>query len=128
MVSTSSPGQLGFWSVVPQWTSSPRRLGPMLDVPLRRPAVPGDSGPGLKPCWVDQLSRAIRTQVRGPWGRPAVQGYSSPGPMAREVDQLSRATWVRFRGPVGSTRCHGQLGLARGLVVDKLSRATRTGV
>ena len=126
-------------------TSCPRRLGPGSDGPRGRPAVTGDSGPGLRDCGVDQLSCATRARVRGPavltnsYGRfifwplcgvrqswPSVPHCLGPGPRARGVDQLPRVTWAWVRGAAVSTRFPRRL--ARGSVgpgVDLLSRATR---
>ena len=96
----------------------------MPEVPKARPALLGDSGPGLMACEVDQCSQATRARVRGPavstgsprrfglWtvalrGQPALPGNSRLGPMALRVFQLSRMTCTSLRGPVGSTSCPG---------------------
>ena len=49
-------------------TCGPGRLGPVPDVPWVRSAVPNVSCPGPTACGFNQLSRATRSQVRGPTG------------------------------------------------------------
>ena len=91
-------------------------------VPLCRPAVPGDLGPGQRDRGVDQVSRVTRDCTRGlavstrlP-GRPgavpegtlggsAVLGNLGLYPRPRSVDQTSRATL----SAQGSTSCPGTL-------------------
>ena len=80
------------------------------------PAVPGHSGPCLRACSFDQLSRTTRTRSEGPRVQPAVPGDSIPcpvptgstscpgcshlGPRARGGYQLSRVAQARVQGPV----------------------------
>ena len=96
MVSTSSPGQLALVSKVPQC----------------RPAVLGDSGPGLSSRGVDSFHGRLVPGSEGPWFRPAVQDVSRQCPSSQGVHQLSWTTQIRFEGP----RHH------------QLSRATRARV
>ena len=65
-VSTNSPKQLEFGSKGPRSTCCPGHLGPMPDVPLCLPGVPGNSGSSRRDHGVDQLSRVTRAWVRGP--------------------------------------------------------------
>ncbi|XP_020937325.1 collagen alpha-1(I) chain-like [Sus scrofa] len=148
-------------------TGSPVRLAPVPKGPRGRQAVFGDSGPGprsacrrgqpddtgdsgpdLRACGVDQLSRANRARVRarargptvssscpgdsdharGPAGSTVV-GDSGPGPKSNGFHQLSRVTKDWIRRPSVSTCCLGHSGpgpRARG--IGQLSRANRARV
>ena len=127
--STSSPGQLALVSKVPQC----------------RPAVLGDSGPGLSSHGVDSFHGRLVPGSEGPWFRPAVQDVSRQCPSSQGVHQLSWTTQIRFEGPrhhqlsratrarvrvpTGSIALLGDSGpCPRSCTVDQLSRATRARV
>ena len=130
MVSTSFPGQLGPWSEGSRCRTSftgitrpcsracgvdqlsrETRLQLVREVPRTRPAVPSNSGLGLWPLGVNQLSWELVHVSHGPQGRTAVPGDTGTWPSALNVDQLLRATQSRVQGPTGSSSCPRRLML-----------------
>lgn len=91
-VSSSSPGRIAFGS----------------EYLLGRPAVLGDSGPGLKERGVDQVSWVTRAFSQG----PAELNFCPwrLGPRAPVVHQWSRATPVWVQGTTGSASSPGCFG------------------
>ena len=89
-------------------TSCPRRSGPVPEVSWGRPAVLGDSGPGLKEHGVDQVSWVTRAFSQG----PAELNFCPwrLGPRAPVVHQWSRATPVWVQGTTGSASSPGCFG------------------
>ena len=65
VVSTNSPGHLGFLSEISRSTCCPGLLGPMNDVPLGLSDIPGESGLCRRDRAFDQISQPTRTLVRG---------------------------------------------------------------
>ena len=109
VVSTNPPGCFRFWSEVLRSTICSRRLGPVPDVLLGRPAVPGDSGSHRRDCSVDQASRATRARARGPEVSTSCPRGLGPVPDGLGFRQVSRSTRARVLVPKGSTSCHGGL-------------------
>ena len=110
MVSTNSPGRLGFGSEVPWSSSCPGRLRPLPDVLLVRSAVPGNLSPGRKNRSVEQASWAILARVQVPVRSTCGPGKLGPEPYAPRGRRavLHYSTWVRE--PADWTSCPGQLG------------------
>ena len=140
--STSSPGRLELGSEVPQ--GSPAFPGDSRSGrwPTCRPALLGDSGPCLRACRLDQMSRPtwgrapvpagltsspgrLGPRSDGPRGRQVLPSDSCVGPCAHGVDQFPQVTraWAECRGVA---RFPGQLALgSEGPPFDKNSRVTR---
>ena len=95
--------------------------------PRGRPALPGDSGPGLWARVVDQLSQVTRASAQDlAWSassaaqlgscssardvETAAPGDSVSGRRARWVDQPSRTIWADARDLAWSASCPTQLG------------------
>ena len=77
---------------------------------LRCPtALPGVSGPCLRPAISTNCTGQLALMSEGPWCRPAFPGYSDSGPMARRVDKLSQVNRALGPGPTVSTICPGRL-------------------
>ena len=121
-VSTAFPGDLCLVCGQTGSTSGPRRLRYRSEGLWSQKAAPGDSGPALRACGVDLLSRATCACVQGPVGstscpgplvpgsegprgRPAVPGDPRLVPRARGVYQILQATWACVRGPESLTNC-----------------------
>ena len=79
------------------WTISPGRICPGSMLTRGQPDVPADSDRCLRSCWVDQLSRQIRSRVRADPGLTRFPADSDLGLKSRGAVQLSRPTrsWVR---------------------------------
>ena len=77
---------------------------------LRCPtALPGVSGPCLRPAISTNCTGQLALRSDGPWGRPAFPADSGSGPKARRVDKLSQVTRALVPGPTVSTSCPGRL-------------------
>ena len=74
-----------------------------------RTALPGISGPYLRPAISTNCTGQLVLRSAGPWGRPAFPGDSGSGPMARRVDKLSQVTRALGPRPTVSTSCPGRL-------------------
>ena len=72
-----------------------------------RTALPGVSGPYLRPAISTNCTGQLALRSEGPWGRPAFPADSGSCPMARRVDKLSQVTRALIPGPTVSTSCPG---------------------
>ena len=91
-------------------TSTPGRIALASHGPQRRPALPGDWGPGPKAS--GSITCPVRFAVisQGPSGHQAPPGYSHPCPRARMVIQIYWVTRAWVQGPAVSTSCSWPLG------------------
>ena len=123
--STNTPGRLTLVSEGPRCPPAVPGDSRSGRWPSLSTSCPGDSGPCLRSCGLNLMSRATWGLAPVPAVRTALPRDSGPGPMACAVDQNSRATRAWVCGLTGSTSSPMPLGLGpRACGVHQLSGVT----